>query len=80
MYLKALPYVIVISIIVSFFITPEGNQEIMSAYRYRENINPLLKIFLAITNLPLWSRIISLLVGIVWIIILHSDKHKPEEL
>jgi hypothetical protein len=73
MILKAFPYLLVLLGILGFFVSPD------SLGTTSEGSNALKNLVLMMISLPWWGKVLSILVGLIWILVSYSDSVSNED-
>ena len=73
MIIKVVPYLLVLLGILGFFVSPD------SLGSTPQNPNAIHNLVLMVISLPWWGKILSILIGLIWILVSYSDSVSNEE-
>jgi len=69
MILKAFPYLLIVLGILGFFVSPDS----LGTTSENSNANAFQNLALMVISLPWWGKVLSILIGLIWILVSYSD-------
>lgn len=75
MILKAFPYLLIVPGILGFFVSPDS----LGTTPEGSNANVFHNLALMVISLPWWGKVLSIIVGLIWIVISFSDNVSNED-